>query len=104
MHTSSVWRQHRVRRLQHVGFAGGLFRDLRSLLANGLGGSTMALMGRQEFDAEVAVPMVVAVENRRYPFECLVIAGRGCLGKPRAGGGGNDLPGAVPNRRSIQSR
>jgi hypothetical protein len=53
----------------------GFLVDLDSLLANCLGGSTVALLGRHEFDAAMAVPVVVPVDKRRYPLACLVFAG-----------------------------
>ena len=43
--------------------------DLDSLTA-------MALMGRHELDAAVAVPMVVPVDKRRDPLAGLVLAGK----------------------------
>jgi hypothetical protein len=42
----------------------GFLVDLDSL-ANGLGGSTVALVGRHEFDAAMAVAVVVPVDKRR---------------------------------------
>ena len=35
----------------------------------------MTLMGRDEFDAAMAVPVVVPVHKPRYPLACLVFAG-----------------------------
>ena len=45
-----------------------LLVDLGSLLANCRGGSTVALVGRQEFDSAVAVPIVVPVHKRSHPL------------------------------------
>ena len=59
-----------------IGLAGGLV-DLGSLLANGLGRSTVALVGRHEFDATVVVPVVVPIDKRSHPFAGLVLAGKG---------------------------
>ncbi len=62
-----------------IGQAGFLV-DLRSLLANGLGGSTVSLMGRHEFDAAVVVPVVVPIHKWCRPFAGLFLAGKGAAG------------------------
>ena len=62
-----------------IGTAGGLV-DLGSLLANGLCGSAVALMGRHEFDAALAVLVVVPINERHHPFAGLVLAGKGPAG------------------------
>jgi hypothetical protein len=62
-----------------IGTAGGLV-DHRSLLANGRGGSAVALMWRHELDAAVAVPVVVPIHKCSYPFAGLVLAGKGPAG------------------------
>ena len=59
-----------------IGLASGLV-DLFSLLANSLGGSTVALAGRHEFDLAVVVPVVVPVHKQRHPLTGLVLAGKG---------------------------
>ena len=59
-----------------IGTAGGLV-DLCSLLANGLGSSTVALVGRHEFDRAVVVPVVVPINERHHPLTSLVLAGKG---------------------------
>ena len=53
----------------------GVLIDISSLLANGLGGSAVTLMGRHEFDAAVAVPVVVPVHKCHHPLAGLVFAG-----------------------------
>ena len=60
-----------------IDLAGGLV-DLGSLLTNGLGGSTLALVGRHEFDAAVVVTVVVTFKEC---CPCLVLAGKGPAGK-----------------------
>ena len=62
-----------------IGQAGFLI-DLGSLLANGLGGSTVALVGRDEFDAALTVPVVVPVDKGRYPLARLRFAGKWPIG------------------------
>ena len=57
-----------------IGLAGGLV-DIGSLLANGLGGSTVALVGRHEFDAAVVVPVVVPIHKCTRPFAGLLFVG-----------------------------
>jgi len=51
-----------------------------SLLANGLGGSAVALVGRHKFDRAVVVPVVVPINERQHPFAGLVLAGKGPAG------------------------
>ena len=62
-----------------IGLAGGLV-DLGSLLANGLGGSTVALVWCHEFDAAVVVPVIVPIHKCTHPFAGLVLAGKGPAG------------------------
>ena len=62
-----------------IGLAGGLV-DLGSLLANGLGGSTVALVGRHEFDRAVVVPVVLPIHKCARPFTGLALAGKGSAG------------------------
>ena len=54
----------------------GFLVDIRALLADRRGGTAVALMGRDEFDAAVVVPVVVPVDKRRHPLACLVFAGK----------------------------
>ena len=58
-----------------IGTAGGLL-DLGSLLANCLCGSALALVGRQEFDAAVAVLVVIPINERQHLLAGLVLAGK----------------------------
>lgn len=51
-----------------------LLVDIGSLLADCAGGSAVTLMGRDEFDAAMAVPVVVPVDKRRHPLAGLVLA------------------------------
>ena len=53
----------------------GLLVDIGSLLTDCGGGSAVALMGRDEFDAAVAVPVVVPIHKSRHPLAYLVFAG-----------------------------
>ena len=53
----------------------GLLVDMGSLLADCRGGTAMALMGRDEFDAAVAVPVVVPIHKCCHPLAGLVFAG-----------------------------
>ena len=62
-----------------IGTAGGLV-DHRSLLANGRGGSAVALMWRHEFDRAVVVPVVVPIHKQRHQLTGLVLAGKGPAG------------------------
>ena len=53
----------------------GLLVDMGSLPADCCGGTAMALMGRDEFDGAVAVPVVVPIHKSRHPLAGLVFAG-----------------------------
>ena len=57
-----------------IGLTGGLV-DLGSLLANCRGGSTVALVGRHEFDRAVVVPVVVPIHKCRHPLAGLLFVG-----------------------------
>jgi len=59
-----------------IGTAGSLV-DHRSLLANSRGGSTLAMVGRHEFDRAVPVPVVVPILKCTRPFTGLALAGKG---------------------------
>lgn len=52
----------------------GLLVDMGSLPADCCGGSAVALMGRVEFDAAVAVPVVVPIHKCRHPLAGLFFA------------------------------
>ena len=58
-----------------IGPAGCLV-DIGSLLTGCGGGSAVTLMGRDEFDAAVRVPVVVPIHKCRHPFAGLVFAGK----------------------------
>jgi len=62
-----------------IGLASSL-NDHCSLLANGLGGSAVALVERHKFDAAVAVLVVVPINERHHPFAGLLLAGKGPAG------------------------
>ena len=53
----------------------GLLVDIGSLLTDCGGGSAVALMGRDEFDAAVAVPVVVPIHKSRHPLAGFVFSG-----------------------------
>ena len=53
----------------------GFLVDIRALLADRRGGTAVALIGRDELDAAVPVPVVVPVHNRGHPLARLVLAG-----------------------------
>ena len=61
----------------------GLFVDIGSLLANCGGDTGVTLMGRDELDAAVAVPVVGPVDKHRHPLAGLVLAGKGPPGVVR---------------------
>ncbi len=54
----------------------GLLVDIGSLLAHCGGSTAVTLMRRDEFDAAVAVPMVVPVDKRRHPLTRPLFAGK----------------------------
>ena len=54
----------------------GLLVDIGSLLANCRGGTAMTLVRRDEFDAAVAVLVVVPIHKRRHPLARLLFAGK----------------------------
>ena len=58
------------------GLAGRLV-DIGSLLANCLGGTAVTLVRRDEFDAAVAVLVVVPIHKGPHPLARRLIAGRG---------------------------
>ena len=49
--------------------------DIGPLLADCGGGSAVTLMGHDEFDAAMPMPLVVLIHKRRHPLACLVFAG-----------------------------
>ncbi len=56
------------------------FVDASSVAADPYGLATVTLVGRHEFDAAVAVLMVVPVDERRHPLTGLVFGGKWLTG------------------------